>query len=63
LRVQDDGVGLAAAGISEARPGLGLSTMRERAEITGGRFALRAGKGGGTTVAVSWPTYNEAARS
>jgi signal transduction histidine kinase len=58
LRVQDDGVGATPAG-----RGLGLSTMRERAEITGGRFSLRAEKGRGTTVAVAWPIYNEAARS
>jgi signal transduction histidine kinase len=57
LRVRDDGVGAAPAG-----GGLGLSTMRERAEITGGRFALRAAKGRGTTVAVTWPIYNEAVR-
>jgi signal transduction histidine kinase len=58
LLVQDDGVGAEAAG-----RGLGLSTMRERAEITGGRFALRAAKGRGTTVAVTWPVYNEAVRT
>ena len=57
LQVQDDGVGATPAG-----GGLGLSTMRERAEITGGRFALRAGQGRGTTVAVTWPIYNEAVR-
>src|SRR5688500_3106622 len=57
LQVQDDGVGAAPAG-----GGLGLSTMRERAEITGGRFALRAGQGRGTTVAVTWPIYNPAVR-
>src|SRR5688572_5740939 len=65
LQVQDNGVGLGvgAAVVSETRCGLGLSTMRERAEITGGRFTLRAEKGRGTTVAVTWPIYNEAVRS
>jgi len=58
LRVQDDGVGA-----TFASRGIGLSTMRERAEITGGRFSLRAEKGRGTTVAVSWPMYNDAVRS
>lgn len=64
LQVQDDGVGVGvgAALVSEARCGLGLSTMRERAEITGGRFTLRAEKGRGTTVAATWPIYNEAVR-
>jgi signal transduction histidine kinase len=58
LHVQDDGVGAARAG-----GGLGLSTMRERTEITGGRFTLRAQKGRGTTVAATWPIYNEAVRT
>ena len=58
LQVRDDGMGAAPAGGA----GLGLSTMRERAEITGGRFALRAGPRRGTTVAVTWPIYNEAVR-
>jgi PAS domain S-box-containing protein len=35
--------------------GLGLTSMRERAELTGGSFAIEAIHGSGTTVRVSWP--------
>lgn len=58
LQVQDDGAGLEAGGRSaRRRGGLGLATMRERAEVTGGRFGLRSEKGRGTTVSVAWPVY------
>ena len=57
LQVQDDGAGFDAAARGKGRSGLGLATMRERAEVTGGRFALRSEAGAGTTVAVSWPIY------
>lgn len=55
LQVQDDGRGCDLRG--RERGGLGLATMRERAEVTGGRFSLRSAPGEGTTVAVSWPIY------
>jgi signal transduction histidine kinase len=35
--------------------GLGLTSMRERAELTGGSFAIESIHGSGTTVRVSWP--------
>ena len=35
--------------------GLGLTTMRERAELTGGSFAIESIHGSGTTIRVSWP--------
>ena len=57
LQVQDDGAGFDACARRKARGGLGLATMRERAEVTGGRFALRSEPGAGTTVSVSWPLY------
>jgi len=57
LQVQDDGAGCDAPARGKERGGLGLATMRERAEVTGGRFSLRSEPGHGTTVAVSWPLY------
>ncbi len=35
--------------------GLGLDSMRERVEVTGGRYELRSQPGQGTTISASWP--------
>jgi len=35
--------------------GLGLSSMRERVELSGGSFSIEASKGAGTTIRASWP--------
>jgi len=35
--------------------GLGLTSMRERAELTGGSFAIESIQGSGTSIRVSWP--------
>ena len=35
--------------------GLGLTSMRERAELTEGSFAIESIQGSGTTIRVSWP--------
>jgi len=37
------------------RRGLGLSTMRERAQLSGGSFNLESTIGKGTIIRVSWP--------
>jgi two-component system, NarL family, sensor kinase len=50
VQVADDGHGLPIA----PRPGLGTTTMRERAEELGGRLDLRSGVGG-TTVTATLP--------
>lgn len=61
LQVQDDGVGFdsSAPRAGRRRGGLGLQSMRERAEVTGGRFALRSEKGRGTAITVAWPIYRK----
>lgn len=46
LSVSDDGIGLAPV----RHAGVGLSSMRERAEELGGSFALSSNPAGGTTV-------------
>ena len=59
LRVRDDGTGF-DGGVPNADsgrtwPGLGLRTMRERAESLGAHFTVQASPGGGTVVEVSVP--------
>jgi PAS domain S-box-containing protein len=50
LTVADDGVGFDAD--AQSSRGLGLLTMRERAEFMGGRFALESRPGQGTRITV-----------
>lgn len=51
LEISDDGVGLAA----EARAGVGLISMRERAAELGGRCVIESRPGGGTRVLAHLP--------
>jgi signal transduction histidine kinase len=53
LEVRDRGVGLAAEAL--AGKGLGMLGMRERAELLGGTFAVKAAPGQGTEVQVVIP--------
>jgi signal transduction histidine kinase len=58
LRVRDDGVGFDARRFAAVQPdgrGLGLASMRERAEACGGRLIVKSQPGAGTTVLVRWP--------
>ena len=58
LRIVDDGDGFdtsAAHGKDNVGKGLGLDSMRERVEMTGGQFELQSQPGRGTTVLASWP--------
>ena len=56
VRVADDGVGFDRARSEVAEPGhLGLSTMRERAELAGGSFVIDTAPGSGTTVEFRLP--------
>jgi PAS domain S-box-containing protein len=52
LTVQDDGHGFQP---DEIAKGLGLSTMRERTELSGGTFEISSTEGKGTTIRASWP--------
>jgi signal transduction histidine kinase len=50
-RIQDDGTGFSPPEMLQSAPGhLGLSSMRERAEMAGGWCTVRSFPGGGTTV-------------
>jgi signal transduction histidine kinase len=59
IEVIDDGVGLPQPVIS----GVGLQSMRERAEELGGRFTAKTGMSGGTHLYVQLPVTLEGARS
>ena len=59
LAVQDDGVGFDVAGAEERRPGMGLFTMRERAELVGGTLRIDSVKGQGTRVVATVPAAAE----
>lgn len=67
LSVRDDGAGFrdGAAGSTPTRswPGLGLRTMRERAESLGAHFSIRSAAGQGTVVEVSVPSPGRGRRA
>jgi len=65
LRTKEDGIELGieddGAGFDVEDPqsqgsghGIGLSSMRERAHLSGGSISIQSRKGTGTTVLVSW---------
>jgi PAS domain S-box-containing protein len=51
LMIQDNGQGFDP---DTVRKGLGLSTMRERAQLSGGSFDVETAIGKGTTIRASW---------
>ena len=56
LTVQDDGIGIDASRDQPADDsGLGLLSMRERAELLGGEVRIEVVEGGGTRVTISLP--------
>lgn len=55
LMIRDNGRGIASPEISLHSPGLGLKSMRERAELTHGEFRVDSVAGRGTMISVRWP--------
>jgi signal transduction histidine kinase len=55
LNVVDDGRGFASSERITSGNGIGLASMRERAELLGGRFLITSDPVRGTTVSVSLP--------
>ena len=56
--VEDDGKGFDPSALDsrcDARRGLGLQGMRDRAELSGGAYALKSTVGEGTKICVWWP--------
>jgi signal transduction histidine kinase len=61
--VEDDGKGFdpgALASRGDGRTGLGMQSMRERAELSGGNYAVTSAVGHGTKVCASWPASKAA---
>ena len=52
LDVRDNGIGF---DIEHGHPGLGLASMRERAELAGGSLSIRSQPGRGTSVSATLP--------
>jgi signal transduction histidine kinase len=61
LMIEDNGQGFdvdEVLSIKSSKRGLGLTSMRERAEMPGGSFGVESAKGKGTTITASWKTTN-----
>ena len=54
LTIKDNGVGFDLDS-ANFRKGLGLTSMRERAELSGGSFKIESIRGAGTMIRASWP--------
>jgi signal transduction histidine kinase len=54
LQVCDNGVGLDAGTDESRRQGSGLRNLRERAQMTGGKFSVTRGAAGGTVARLQW---------
>ncbi len=52
LTIRDNGQGF---DLDTTKRGLGLSTMRERSELSGGTCSIESAKGAGTTIRCVWP--------
>jgi PAS domain S-box-containing protein len=58
LAIKDNGMGFDLEEIlssERSKRGLGLNSMRERTELSGGTFAIESTKGKGTVIRASWP--------
>jgi PAS domain S-box-containing protein len=58
LGVKDNGRGFVpemALGMESSKRGLGLTSMRERVELSGGSFSIESRQGAGTVLRASWP--------
>lgn len=53
--IVDDGTGCSPDVLFAAGAGIGIQSMRARAAEIGGRLAIRARRGGGVRVQVTWP--------
>jgi signal transduction histidine kinase len=63
VRVEDDGTGFDVAAVSAAPVGFGLSSIRERLRLVGGRFEVDSAPGAGTRVTVGVPGAAEGPRA
>jgi PAS domain S-box-containing protein len=62
LAIEDNGQGFDVEHVrseKNADRGVGLISMKERADLSGGSFSIESKKGAGTTVRASWPYGSE----
>jgi signal transduction histidine kinase len=62
LVVEDNGIGFDPQGHvrqSARTKGFGLASMRERTELSGGRFTIQSAPGQATRICAVWPTEKE----
>jgi PAS domain S-box-containing protein len=58
LVIKDNGTGFSVEEIlssEKTKKGLGLNSMRERTELSGGTFAIETAPGAGTMIRANWP--------
>jgi len=58
MAIEDNGLGFdldEVLSVENSRRGLGLASMKERAELSGGSFTIQSVKGTGSTIRASWP--------
>jgi len=63
LTIQDNGAGFDVDPVlfgKGPKAGIGLTSMKERTQLTGGTFAVESAPGAGTLVRASWPSENGA---
>jgi signal transduction histidine kinase len=58
--VRDDGTGFAVSPPDDGLPHHGMTAMRERAQILGGRLKIDSVPGAGTELRVSLPSHDHA---
>jgi signal transduction histidine kinase len=56
LVIEDNGIGFDMESIKK---GLGLGSMRERAELSGGSFDIESVREKGTVIRASWPVEQQ----
>jgi len=64
LLVEDSGVGFSLDEVQSRhmnQKGMGLGSMKERAQLSGGNFSIRSSHGVGTRILVSWPIKTNSA--
>ncbi len=60
LSIDDNGVGFDVESVFaeiQSEKGLGLTSMKERTELSGGTFTIKAAKGKGTNIRASWQNH------
>ncbi len=60
LLIEDDGQGFDVKDENKRSRGMGLSGMKERTELIGGKFDIESSPGGGTTIMISVPVLEKA---